>query len=565
MLANGETLRPVDLDQAREVLGVLEQQGVESVAICLLHSYANPDHERAVKDLIASAAARPLFVTISSDLVREYREFERSSTTVLNAYVGPRVSGYLDAIQAYLDAGRFRGNAMIMQSSGGTMAIEIARDQPVRMMESGPVGGAVAAAHVAAQAGYDNVVAFDMGGTTAKVSIVTDGRIDIAEGYSIGGEEHGYPLQLPVVDVVEIGAGGGSIAHIDELGALKIGPQSAGATPGPAAYGKGGVRPTVTDANLVLGRLNPEYFLGGEIDLSIEAARVAIERDVAAPLKLEIARAAFGIVKIADTYMAHAVRQMTVQKGRDPRDFVLIAYGGGGPGHAVSMARELDIRTVVIPPYPGIFSAVGMLLSDAKESFVLSRIVKLADAKSEVLVAPFRETEAQGAERMRRSGFDQGDISYARSVDLRYVGQEFTLRIAVPEDAPDNTFINYLESRFADLHHKRYGHGFDGKPTEVVALHVDVFGHLPKPHIGATNVGSDAPSPASRKVYFEDEGYVDCAIYRREGLAVGAKVDGPAIIEETASTTLLHPKDRLSVDSRGNMVITVGAGGSRHG
>ena len=534
----------------------LEDAGVDAIAVCLLHSYANPEHERALAELLAKHAARPVFLSISSDIVREYREFERTSTAVLNAYVGPRVSQYLDGIQQYLAAGGFHGNAMIMQSGGGTMAIDFARRQPVRMMESGPVGGAVAAAHVAARAGYDNVVAFDMGGTTAKVSIVRDGEVDIADGYWIDGEEHGYPLQLPVVNVVEIGAGGGSIAHVDELGALKIGPQSAGAVPGPVAYGKGGTKPTVTDANLTLGRLNPAYFLGGELALSVQRSEDAIRHDVAEPLGLDVERAAFGIVKIADTYMAQAVRQMTVQKGHDPRDFVLFAYGGGGPGHACSIARELGIGTVVIPPYPGIFSAIGMLLSDAKESFKLSRISRTADADDATFEKLFGDMEREGRERMRSAGFDDPDITYSRAVEMRYSGQEFTLRL--PFNTGEADVFGDLHKRFAALHALRYGHAFESMPSEIVDLIVEVYGHLPKPVVKLPTATATPESAPSRKVYFEDEGFIECRVCRRDALAPGAHVDGPLIVEEATSTTLVHPGDSVTVDAESNLVITVG-------
>ena len=556
MLADGSILRPIDAEQALAAVRALEAAGVEAIAVCLLHSYANPEHERTIKELISTRAARPVFVSISSDLIREYREFERTSTAVLNAYVGPRVSGYLDGLQQLLDGGGFRGSAMIMQSAGGTMAMDFARAQPVRMMESGPVGGTVAAAHVAEKAGYRNVVAFDMGGTTAKVSIVRDGQLEIAEGYYIGGEEHGYPLQLPVVDVVEIGAGGGSIAHIDDVGALKIGPESAGAVPGPAAYGKGGTRPTVTDANVVLGRLNPSYFLGGDIGLSAERSQTAIRDDVANPLGLEISRAAFGIVKIADTYMAQAVRQMTVQKGHDPREFVLFAYGGGGPGHAVAIARELGIKTVVIPPHPGIFSALGMLLSDAKESFKLSRICRLAESDSKTFEPFFASMEEEGRDRMRQAGFAAGDIRCARAVEMRYAGQEFTVRLPFSE-ANVTDIIPDLHARFAKLHELRYGHAFEKTPSEVVAMHVEVYGHLPKPVIRFAGTADRSEGNVMRQVFFEDKGFLETRIYRRETLVPGVSIDGPAIIEEAASTTLVHPGDSFAMDGDSNIVVTV--------
>jgi N-methylhydantoinase A len=560
MLADGTVERPLDRTSVSTALRELTEQGVEAIAVCLLHAYANPAHEQAVKGMIDHQCGNSIFASISSDILREYREFERTSTAVLNAYVGPRVSAYIDRMHRYLMDGGFRGNAMIMQSNGGTMTFGMAKVQPVRTMESGPVGGTVAAADIARKLGYKNVVAFDMGGTTAKVSIVREGNLDIADGYWIGGEEAGYPLQLPVVDVVEIGAGGGSIARIDDIGALKVGPISAGAVPGPACYSRGGSSPTVTDADLVLGRLNPQYFLGGEISLSVEKAREAIERNIATPLRMDTIRAAFGIVKIADTHMAHAVRLMTVQKGHDPRDFALVAYGGAGPGHAVSVARELAIGTVVVPNYPGILSAVGMLLTDAKEEFLLSRVCKLEDAVPDVLDELFGEMESNGFRRMTESGFRPESIVARRAVDMRYTGQEFTLRLPVPEKTTVRDFKTSLARRFTELHEIRYGHAFDKAVPEIVCLRVEVLGKLPKPdvHGVANGRGNGKSDPAGqRQVYFENTGFVGCAVYRRDRLRPGAAFSGPAVIEEMASTTVIHPGDNIRVDSDSNLIVSL--------
>lgn len=559
-LADGSIERPLDQQSVIDALRQLTDDGVESVAVCLLHAYANPAHEQAVKEIITRQCGNSVFATVSSDLLREYREFERSSTAVLNAYVGPRVSTYLSHMERQLADSGFNGNAMIMQSNGGTMTFAIAKRQPVRTMESGPVGGTVAAADIAARLGYPNVVAFDMGGTTAKVSIVRNGKLDIADGYWIGGEELGYPLQLPVVNVVEIGAGGGSIARVDEIGALKVGPTSAGAVPGPACYDRGGRSPTVTDADLMLGRLNPTNFLGGELLLSAEKATQAITREIAEPLKLDPMRAAFGIAKIADTHMAHALRLMTVEKGHDPRDFVVVAYGGAGPGHAVSVARELAIGTVVIPNHPGIFSAVGMLLTDAKEEFLLSRVAKLAEADSEALEKVFAGMEQNGIARMKEAGFCDDKISTRRAVDMRYTGQEFTLRLSLPDKVSADEFKANLARRFSELHEHRYGHAFEKAVPEIVCLRVEVIGQLPKPTIRSALAGKPATYRAkqiSRPVYFEDVGLVPCAVYSRDELSAGTIIEGPAVVEEMASTTLIHPEDIGRIDDEGNIVITL--------
>jgi N-methylhydantoinase A len=558
ILADGSVAIALDEGSVERALRKLIDDGVEGIAVCLLHAYANPEHEHAVKEIIARQCGDSVFASISSDLLREYREFERTSTAVLNAYVGPRVSAYLSRMESWLADAGFRGNAMIMQSNGGTMTFDVAKLQPVRTMESGPVGGTVAAADIAGRLGYKNAVAFDMGGTTAKVSIVRDGNLEIADGYWIGGEEVGYPLQLPVVDVVEIGAGGGSIARVDELGGLKVGPTSAGASPGPACYDRGGDAPTVTDANLMLGRLNSSYFLGGELPLCRAKAEESVTRHIAEPLNLDPMRAAFGIVKIADTHMAHAVRLMTVQKGHDPRDFVLVAYGGAGPAHAVSVARELAIGTVVIPNNPGILSSLGMLLTDAKEEFILSRVEKLAELDQEAFEKLFRNMEENGLARMKAAGFREDKIIIRRGADMRYTGQEFTLRLALTEAVASERFKPDLSQRFIELHELRYGHAFEKAVPEIVSLRVEVIGQLPKPKIRSpvrrgASVKETKPTP--RPVYFEGVGFVPCDVYLRESLATGMTIDGPAIVEEMASTTLIHPGDVLRVDDEGNLII----------
>lgn len=559
-LNDGRILKPLDLKQAQEAIAELFKDKVEAIAICLLHSYANPEHELALKGMIEKHK-NGIFVTASSEIIRQYREFERTSTAVLNAYVGPRVGTYLKLLQDFLGSGRFSGTAVIMQSSGGTMSIDSAKKQPVRIMESGPVGGTIAAAYVGKRVGYENVVGFDMGGTTAKVSVVERGEISVTDGYFIGGYEMGYPLQLPVVDIFEVGAGGGSIAHLDETGALKAGPVSAGAVPGPACYGLGGDQPTVTDADLVLGRLNPAYFLGGEIPLNVHRAIEAIEGHVGKPLGLDLTRAAFGITKIADMNMAHAVRTMTVQRGYDPREFVMVAFGGAGPSHAVSVARELGIKTVVIPPYPGVFSALGMLLADARDEYVLSHVRAFDKVVPEEIDGLFVEMETKGVSIMRGAGFSRDQVMLKRALEMRYIGQEFTLIVDLHEKVLSERVMQELRERFNNIHEARYGHAFSNVLPEIVSLRLHVFGLYPKPELGLAISTRQAPmkkEPALRSVYFEDSGFVDCKIYRRDTLASETSIQGPAIIEEISSTTVVYPQDQFRVDSMGNLVIGLG-------
>ncbi|OGA41365.1 MAG: hypothetical protein A3G24_06365 [Betaproteobacteria bacterium RIFCSPLOWO2_12_FULL_62_13] len=561
MLSDGRALTALEPTPAAKAIEELVQNKVDSIAICLLHSYANPEHEAALKKLIEKRYAG-LYVTASSDIIRQYREYERTSTTVLNAYIGPRVGTYLQELAGFLDGEGFHGTAMIMQSNGGTMTIDAARTQPVRMMESGPVGGTMAAAYIGKKLGYENVVAFDMGGTTAKVSIVKRGAMEVAEGYFIGGMEVGYPLQLPVVDIIEIGAGGGSIAHLDETGALKVGPISAGAVPGPACYGRGGTRPTVADADLVLGRLNPQYFLGGEIVLNRENALAAIEAHVGKPLGLESIASACGIIKIADISMAHAVQTMTVQRGHDPRESVMIAYGGAGPLHAVSVARELGIRTVVVPPYCGIFSALGMLLADAKNEYVTSHIKPLKNAVAGEIEALFAKMEAEAIPVMMEAGFRRDQIAVKRALEMRYVGQEFALIVDCPAAELSDASMADMRKRFNTVYEVRYGHAFPDILPEIVSVRLQVVGVFNKPEPRFAPLAKTEPKAISlerRPVYFDGVGFVDCAVYKRAGLPAGAQLKGPLVVEEASSTTVIGPSDSLNVDSDGNLIISVAA------
>ncbi len=563
MLSDGQVFKRLDEQSAIKAIDDLVKRNVASIAICFLHSYANPAHEQALAALIRARYPN-IYVTASSSIIRQYREYERTSTTVLNAYVGPRVSAYLAAIARFLADDGFHGTAMIMQSNGGTMTLEAAQYQPVRMMESGPVGGTMAAAHVGKTLGYENVVAFDMGGTTAKVSMVRNGQMEVADGYFIGGEEVGYPLQLPVVDIIEIGAGGGSIAHLDETGALKIGPVSAGAYPGPACYQRGGHEPTVTDANLALGRLNPAYFLGGEMRIDREAALHAIREHVGKPLKLGDVEAAQGIIRLANLSMAQAVQTMTVQRGYDPREAVMIAYGGGGPLHAVEIARELGIRKVVIPPHCGIFSALGMLLADAKNEYVISHVRTMNDDSASEMEALFAGTEAEAVSSMEKAGFSAANIKLQRSLEMRYIGQEFTIIVDCPSPLVAES-IPEIRKRFNAVYERRYGHAFPQVMPEIVSARLQVIGVFNKPEFRFAPSAATTSKPATdrRLVHFEANKAVECIVHKRSTLRSGQMLQGPIVIEEPSSTTLVGPGDSVTVDTEGNLVIVVGINASK--
>jgi N-methylhydantoinase A len=400
--AKGEVLVPLADAEVTSLATMLAALKAEAVAVCLLHSYANPAHERRVGELLRAANPN-LFVTLSHEIVREYREYERTSTTAINAFVGPRVQGYLRRLEGFLRTEKFDGKINIMRSNGGVMSIGLAQEQPVAMMESGPVAGMIGAGRLAKLLGLEQAIGFDMGGTTAKASLISNGAPAIEEGYVIGGEASGQPMQLPVVDIVEVGAGGGSIAWCDATGGIHVGPQSAGADPGPAAYGKGSTDPVVTDADLILGRINAERFLNGAMTLDRAAAERAVMNKIAQPLRLGVPEAALGIVQIADASMSLAVRAVSINKGVDPRQSAMIAFGGAGPLHAVAIAREIFVPKVIVPKVPGTFSALGMLMASWRQDFVRTLYGLLGKLDAAQVEAVFAELAEAGRAQIARN------------------------------------------------------------------------------------------------------------------------------------------------------------------
>ena len=411
VLASGEVMQELDEKAVAGIISEIEAAGVESVAVCLLHSWANPSHERRVGDMLRKALP-DIFVTLSHEILREYREYERSSTTALNAFVGPRVGGYLKRLETYLRFGAFGGKIHIMRSNGGVMSIGQAQEQPVSMMESGPVAGMIGAGRLARMLGLKRCIGFDMGGTTAKSSLITDGAPAIETGYVIGEEADGQPMQLPVVNIVEVGAGGGSIAWVDNAGGLHVGPQSVGADPGPACYGKGADLPVVTDADLILGRINPQRFLNGGMPLDKSASERAMLNKVGNGLGLNAVEAALGVAKIADTSMSLSVRAVSIHKGIDPRDTAMIAFGGAGPLHAIAIAREIYIPLVIIPKLPGTFSALGMLMASWRQDFVQTFIGRVGELTEEAVEKVYAELVASGHEQMKRDGISETEADY---------------------------------------------------------------------------------------------------------------------------------------------------------
>ena len=557
VLSSGKIREPLDERQVGEICDRLAADGSEAVAVCFLHSYANPAHEQAVGRLLKERLPGH-YVSLSHEVFREFREYERMSTTVVNAYIGPRVGGYVRGLEARLKEIGFRGDLAIMQSNGGVMTPGVAVNKPVAMMESGPVGGIIASARIGRALGLANVISFDMGGTTAKASLIRDGEPTMADGYYVGGYASGDPVMSPVVDVVEVGAGGGSIAWIDEVGALKVGPQSSGADPGPVCYGAGGAEPTITDANVILGRVGAADFLGGEMRLDRDAAIAATRARVADRLDMDALATSRAIIEIAIAKMSLAVRGISVEKGYDPRDFALVASGGAGPLHAAAIARELHIPTVIVPRFPAHFSALGMLMADERHDFTRTYLSPLDGMDFAALRAIHAEMVAQ-SQKVLSDGLD---VENQILLDLRYVGQEFTLSIPVTEDQLRDGNVGEIRQGFDDLHELRYAHHAADEPIEMVNFRLVALGRRPLlrlPTLGdAAGSGDGDATPARRPVYFDDTSTpVDCPVYRRDRLAAGFAIDGPALVQEYASTTVLFAGDRCTVADTGELVISV--------
>lgn len=573
--ARGKILTPLDGSAVRRVAEQLRQEGVEAIAVCLLHAYVNPIHEKRLGEILGETVPNTV-VSLSSEVAPEFREYFRASTTVINACIRPVVAKYLQRIETQLRSEGLRAELLVMQSSGGVFTFSAASKKPVFMVESGPAAGVIAATYLGATLGYADVISFDMGGTTAKAGLIEKGAPRITKDYEVGATARtgvgansggGYPIRTPVIDLVEIGAGGGSIAWVDSGGVLRVGSESAGADPGPACYGKGGTAPTITDANLVLGRLNPHYFLGGEIELDIEAAKQAIKESCATPLRMDIVEAAHGIVEIANAAMVNALRLVSVQRGYDPREFVLMAFGGAGPLHANRLAEEIESRATVIPMSPGTSSAMGLLVTDLKHDYSTTLIQRVDQLNLGEVEKTYQVLTEQGRKSLEREGMSPEDITFVRQVDMRYVGQSYELTVALPEGASEHVestlsapeLLRALEA-FHMEHDRAYGYSALDEPVELVNLRLTAIGQINKPRQRELEGGdrnAAKAQKATRPVYFAEKNcYVDCPIYNRYRLDGGCVLTGPAIVEEIDSTTVIHTGYQAAVDRFGNLILT---------
>jgi len=555
--AQGQVITPLDEGEIDGVIAAVRDAGLETVGVSLLFSFLNDSHERIIGEKLRRALPG-IGVYLSSEVLPEIREFERASTTAVCAYVGPLLAGYLDRLQ-HADAVTVLGlpKLYVMGSSGGVFDVAEGLRMPAMTIESGPAAGVIAAALTGKELGLRNLISFDMGGTTAKASLIADGEITVTAEYEVGGAGHakrwlsgtGHPIRVPVIDLAEVSAGGGSIAWVDPGGALKVGPQSAGADPGPAAYGLGGDEPTVSDADVVLGYLDRKALLGGALRIDLLAAEAAIRERVAVPLGLGVTEAAAAIVEIVNSNMAEALRIVSVERGHDPREFTLIAFGGAGPVHAAALAAELQIPEVIVPPAPGAFSALGLVASDLKRDYSRTLYADLRALDPALTAAALAEMEATASEWLAAVAISPKLRALLRAADLRYRRQAYELTVPIADGPVTREGLDRLAAAFHDKHRQTYGHANPGEPVQLVNLRLTAIGRLPD-----LRLGGPAKSPARqtmREVWFPETGSTTSPVHWRDGLAAGETLAGPAIIEAMDSTIVVPPGWIASIDGTG--------------
>ena len=523
----GEEIVPLDEDRIKVLVDYFKKEGVDAIAVAYLHAYKNPAHEIRTVELINELWPEAA-VTASHEVTKEWREYERTNTAVLNSYVKPIASSYIDRLNGRLSQLGTGDLRYIMQSNGGTTTFEQAKKNPINMVESGPVAGIYGAAYLGEILGEENIIAFDIGGTTAKCSLIVEGEVKVSTDYYIEKDEYnaGYPIKTPVVDIVEIGNGGGSIAWIDEGGALKVGPQSAGSVPGPVAYGQGGTEPTTTDANLLTGRLSPKNF-----DYNVDMAKVeeAIKTKVADRFDMKPEDGALGMIRIANSNMLNALKLISVRKGYDPRDFTLVAFGGGGSMHAPALARELGVRKVVVPVASPVFSAWGMLMTDLRHDYIQTYIARVNGLDLDGFNQEWDELARTAVAQFAEENIEKDNIRFMRYADMRYAGQEHTVKVPLASGPVTPESLTQLIADFHELHEKNYTFKLEEAEMEVVNLHLTAFGSVEKPALKKLQLKGGTATDAlkeKRPVYYEQEGWVDTVVYNRAKLEPGMAFSG---------------------------------------
>ena len=553
---DGKVVTPLNEEDIKAAVEYFKKEKVEAIAVCYINSYANDEHEKRTVELIRKLWPE-VFVTSSIEVTKEWREYERTSTIALNSYVMPVASSYIDNLDRRLKEAGCHAKEYIIHSNGGTTTFEQAKQTPINMVESGPVAGVYGSAILGKMIGERNIIAFDVGGTTAKCSLIDNGEVKVTTEYRIERTESyaGYPIMAPVVDIVEIGNGGGSIAWIDEAGSLKVGPQSAGAVPGPVAYGIGGTEPTTTDACLVTGRLSAENF-DNQVDM--DAVRAAIQEKVGDAFGMDTDEAAMSILRVAEANMYNALKLISVRRGYDPRDFTMVAFGGGGPMHCAYLAKELNIRKVIVPIAAPVFSAWGMLMTDVRHDYIQTNIRRMNEVSAEELNDMWEGLLSQAQEQFEKEDIPKENIVCNYIADMRYMGQEHTVKVNVPPIPWSEETKEEIIQRFHDTHEHFYTFRLTDTPTEIVNLHLVAYGRLTKPELAKIPPQEGPVENAKkeiRKVYFAEDGWMDTPVYLREKLGRGAVLDGPVIVEEAAASAVAAKGQRITVDDYGNLII----------
>lgn len=554
LLADGAVYKPIDEESLDRAIEQLRERNVDSVAVCFLFSHLNPSHEKRAVEKIKEVFP-DAYVSASHEVVPEFREYSRLSTTALNAYLGPVMKTYMENFLSSVHEAGIPVAPYITQSNGGIISIQESVANPIRTAVSGPAAGVVAAKHLAKLTGYQNMITFDMGGTSADFSLIENGEPKV----SMDREVEGFPARIPMLDIHACGAGGGSIAYLDAGGALKVGPESAGSLPGPAAYGRGGTKPTVTDANVLLGRLNPEVILGGRMQIDLEAAKIAVDRHICEKSGLTTEQAAAGILSVVNANMSRAIRLISIQKGHDPREFTLVSFGGAGGLHCSALAKELQIPRVLIPPSAGTFCSLGLLVTDIRSDYVRSYLLSANAANMKEVLEQFEGLKEEGMEALQKENITEENRAYELGIDMRFKGQNYEITIPVSwEELTEGNYQTILD-RFHIQHEKSYGYSKKEGQVEFVNYRLTAIGYIPKAEFEKKEKGTGTAEPLEmRKVFFaevEEPGYFDTNIYHRDSLTPGVKVEGPAIVEQMDTTIMILPEQTMTVDDYGNLII----------
>ena len=566
--AYGDIYKPLDESELVPIVAFLKAHEVKAIAVSLLFSFLNPVHEQAIGKILRRELPE-VRTFLSSEVLPEMREYERTSTVAVCAYVAPVLEGYLNRLNDFLATDDYPP-LYLTGSSGGVFNVDEGLRVPAMLTESGPAAGVTATVALGKVLGLNQLISFDMGGTTAKASLIHNGEVSITTEYEVGGSGNvrrwlqgtGYPIKVPVVDLAEVSAGGGSIAWLDDAGGLRVGPQSAGAAPGPACYGLGGQDPTVTDADAVLGYLDPGHFLGGRMPLSLDSASAAIKRIVGEPLGLDLLQAAQGIVDIVNSNMADAIRMISIERGHDPRDYSLVAFGGAGPVHAGRIGEELGIKKVIIPPNPGVFSAMGLVCTDLKRDYVRSLYTLLdVEGVDDRMRQVYRDITSEARAMLSRSGIPQENWNFRYYLDIRYGNQAYELTVPVESSEIEEGALDAIAERYHAQHFTTYDYNAPDEPIQLVNMRASAIGKFGAdfiaPRTSSANGSKDVSPRSHREVYFKESGQTSCPVYDRGDLSAGAEIEGPAVIQESSSTVIVYPGQRAAATEFGTIEITV--------